>query len=58
MMPQMKEILVRCPDETCKHNDYGYCNAESIDMETERDIHDQVVVVCKTYEDKCKEEEE
>ena len=51
MMPRMREVLVRCPDETCKHNEYGYCNSKVIEMETENNSHYQTVVVCKTYED-------
>lgn len=58
MMPQMREVLVRCADETCKHNEYGYCNSKVIEMETENNSHHQIVVVCKTYEDRREEEDD
>ena len=58
MMPQMKEILVRCEDETCKHYEAGYCNAKNIEMETERNARNQIIVVCMTYEDRREEEDD
>ena len=56
-MPSMREVLVRCEDDTCKHNELGYCNAKEIEMETDRLSNNEIVVVCKTYEDRREEDD-
>lgn len=53
----MRDVTVRCEDETCKHWECDYCTAKTIEMETERNINNQIVVVCKTYKDRREEDE-
>lgn len=56
MMPEIRETLVRCEDDTCIHNEYGYCNAKAIDMDVKRDYNYRLVVACTTYRDRREED--